>query len=261
MPVANLDGTEVFYEDTEGDRPALVFSHGLLMDHEMFADQVDAFKLSYRCIAWDERGHGRTKSGGPFTYWDSATDLLALLDHLGLETAFLVGMSQGGFLSLRAALSAPDRVSGLVLIDTQAGTEDPSVVPVYLSMLDRWEAEGLQDNVADAIASIIIGSDVDAQPWVQKWRAWPTDELRPGYGALIDREDIHDRLSDIMCPALVIHGTADAAISTDKAERLCRELGNCVDFVAIEGASHAANMSHPDEVNTAMRSFLQRYAG
>ena len=56
----------------------------------------------------DERGFGGTRAPGPFTYWDSANDALALLDHLGIESAVFTGMSQGGFLSMRAALTTPE---------------------------------------------------------------------------------------------------------------------------------------------------------
>ena len=81
------------------------------MDHEMFEPQVAALSNEFRCITWDERGFGQTVANGPFTYWDSADDALALLSHLGVDAAFFVGMSQGGFLSLRAALRSPDRVA------------------------------------------------------------------------------------------------------------------------------------------------------
>lgn len=105
MPFAAVNGQRLFYEDTGGSAPVLVFSHGLLMDHRMFAPQVAAFRHGWRCISWDERGHGTTATPGqcaPFSYYDSANDLVALLDHLGVERAVLVGMSQGGYLSLRA---------------------------------------------------------------------------------------------------------------------------------------------------------------
>jgi pimeloyl-ACP methyl ester carboxylesterase len=74
----------------------LAFSHGILMDREMFAPQVEAFRSRYRCVAWDERGHGRTASERlePFSYYDSADDLAALLRHLAIDKAVLVGMSQ-----------------------------------------------------------------------------------------------------------------------------------------------------------------------
>src|SRR5215510_5231697 len=121
MPVAAANGIEIHYTDSGGQGPAVVFSHGYLMDHTMFDWQVTALAPRYRVITWDERGHGGTRATGAFTYWDSAADVLALLDHLGVERAVLAGMSQGGFLSLRAALTAPDRVRALVLIDSQAG--------------------------------------------------------------------------------------------------------------------------------------------
>ena len=121
MPVAAANGIEINYADSGGQGPAVVFSHGYLMDHSMFDRQVTALAPQYRVITWDQRGHGGTRATGAFTYWDSAADVLALLDQLGVERAVLAGMSQGGFLSLRAALTAPDRVQALVLIDSQAG--------------------------------------------------------------------------------------------------------------------------------------------
>src|SRR5580692_4665457 len=120
MPVAAANGIEINYTDSGGQGPAVVFSHGYLMDHTMFDRQVSALAPQYRVITWDERGHGGTRATGPFSYWDSADDVLALLDHLGIEQAVLGGMSQGGFISLRAALTAPGRVRAIILIDSQA---------------------------------------------------------------------------------------------------------------------------------------------
>src|SRR5229473_1079844 len=66
-----------------GDGPAVVMSHGFLMDHEMFAPQVAALAPEFRVITWDERGFGATEfDGKPFSYYDSANDCMALLDHL-----------------------------------------------------------------------------------------------------------------------------------------------------------------------------------
>ena len=74
----------------------------------------------------DERPTKRTAtdSCAPFTYYDSANDLAALLAHLGIERAVLAGMSQGGYLSLRCALTHPALVRALILIDTQAMLEE-----------------------------------------------------------------------------------------------------------------------------------------
>src|SRR5438270_7911501 len=130
MPVAEVNGQRLRFEDTGGSGPPVVLAHGFLMDREMFAPQVEALSPEFRVITWDERGFGETEfDGQPFTYWDSAKDCLGLLDHCKLDRAVIGGMSQGGFLSLRAALLAPDCVRALVLIDTQSGSAAPEMRP------------------------------------------------------------------------------------------------------------------------------------
>jgi len=98
MATATVNGITVSYTDSGGDGPAVVLSHGYLMDSSMFDPQVAALAPEYRVITWDERGFGGTTATGPFSYWDSASDVIGLLDHLGIEQAVLGGMSQGGFL-------------------------------------------------------------------------------------------------------------------------------------------------------------------
>ena len=115
MPNALINGVNIYYEDTGSNLPAVVLSHGFLMDHEMFAPQVEALKLTHRVITWDERGFGGTLATDEFTYWDSAKDVLGLMDFLGIDSAIVGGMSQGGFLSLRVALTAPERVRPLTV--------------------------------------------------------------------------------------------------------------------------------------------------
>ena len=115
MPVAEVNGQKINYADSGGDGQSVIFSHGFLMDQSMFDTQVEALGADYRCVVWDERGFGETPVDDSFSYWDSANDAVALLDHLGIEKAVFVGMSQGGFLSLRAALAHPARVAGIVM--------------------------------------------------------------------------------------------------------------------------------------------------
>jgi len=172
MPHAHVNGQRLFYQDSGGNHPALLFSHGLLMDHAMFAPQVAAFRDRYRCIAWDERGHGQTAgdSIAPFSYYDSADDAAALLRHLGIEQAVLIGMSQGGYLSQRVALRHPQVVRALVLIDTQSGPEDATKMPGYLAMIDDWCRNGLSEQTATIIEQIILGNGWNgAAEWRAKW--------------------------------------------------------------------------------------------
>jgi 3-oxoadipate enol-lactonase len=256
MAYADVNGQRLFFTDTGGDGPVVVLSHGFLMDHSMFEPQVAALRDTHRVITWDERGFGRTEfDGEPFTYWDSAADCLGLLDHLGVERAVLGGMSQGGFLSLHAALLAPERVAARILLDTQAGGEEPAVAEGYRSMLDTWVTVGPIDELAAVVADIIIaGPDVNDE-WIGIWKAMPKEQLKEPGDCLLGRDDITGRLGEITCPALVIHGTEDTAISMDRARELADGLPGSGDVVEVGGA-HAANLTNPEPVNAAITSFL-----
>jgi 3-oxoadipate enol-lactonase len=259
MPTALINGVTLHYSDTGGPGQPVVFSHGYLMDSAMFDPQVAALAPEYRVITWDERGFGGSRATGEFSFWDSARDVLGLLDHLGVERAVLAGMSQGGFLSLRAALLAPERVRALVLIDSQAGQEDPAVAPSYEQLDQVWLEQGPAP-VQDIVAAVILGppdGPVDYAPWFAKWAATDRAELHLAFRCLMDRDDVTGRLGEIGCPALILHGTADAAIPVAKAEIVQAGLAGPAELVLVEGGSHAANLSHPDQVNVALLEFLR----
>ena len=121
MPFAEVNGQNIHYQDTGGDGPAIILSHGFGMGHEMWVHQIDPLVgAGWRVVTYDERSWGQTTHTEPFDYWDLAADVIALMDHLGIDRAVLGGMSQGGFLSMRAALATPERVRALVLVDTEA---------------------------------------------------------------------------------------------------------------------------------------------
>lgn len=254
MATAQINGTSIFFEDSGGTGPAVILSHGFLMDHTMFDPQVDVLKKYHRVITWDERGFGATPATGEFSYWDSANDVLGLMDHLGIDSAFVGGMSQGGFISLRVALTAPTRVRGLILIDTQAGTEDPDAVEGYGQMHEVWMAHG-PGPVQEVIAGLILGPG-EWSDWFAKWAALDPQQFSWAFHCLMNRDDITARLGEIECPALVIHGTADAAIPVTKAEALRAGLRGPSTLVTVHDAPHAANLTHPDSVNTAIKAFL-----
>lgn len=255
MPVANVNGQQITYADSGGDGPAIIFSHGYLMDHTMFDAQVAALSGDYRCVRWDERGFGATPATGPFTYWDSADDAVALLDHLGIEQAVFAGMSQGGFLSMRAALAHPERVRGLILIDTQAGLEDPAVIDGYRGMLAHWLSDEPLGDVGAFVAGLILGRDDLSATWIGKWEERRGDTTEHVGNTLLDRDDITDRVAEIAGPALVIHGDADAAIPVEAGQFLADTIPDS-SIVVIPGGTHAANMTHPDETNAAIAAFM-----
>ncbi len=258
MPVATVRGQRIHYGDTGGAGLSLVLSHGFLQDGSMFDAQVRQLRPRHRVITWDARGHGATvMSDEPFDYWDSADDLAALLDHLGVNRAVVGGMSQGGMVSLRFALRYPDRTAGLVLIDTQAGLEDPEKVPQYDAMHEVWTTSGASDQLLEMVAAIIVGNNrPESAAWIAKWKDLDPTQLTPIYRTLMDRDDITPRLGEVRAPAIVIHGTDDVAIEMSLAEKLCDGLSGCSGVVRIEGAGHSSNVTHPDPVNRAIEDFL-----
>jgi pimeloyl-ACP methyl ester carboxylesterase len=258
MPIVDLGGHRIFYDDTGGDKPAMVFSHGLLMDHSMFAPQIDAFREDWRCITWDERGHGKTgqmQELSPFDYWDSARDLIALLDRLAIPNAVLVGMSQGGFLSLRAALLRPDLVRALVLIDSQAGQEDAAQMMGNRALGDHWLEHGVSETLIQNAERVLLGENwPGAAVWREKWWHFSPRHFLECLNTLGEREDLTTRLPDIKVPALVIHGIDDVAVPVARAQQLATGLS--APLTLIPGAGHAANLTHPAPVNAAIASFL-----
>ena len=237
----------------------MILSHGFLMDREMFAPQVDALAPEFRVITWDERGFGETEfDGEPFTYWDSARDCLGLLDHLGIDRAVLGGMSQGGFLSLRAALLAPERVRALVLIDTQAGVEDPERLPAYRQMQETWLQVGPVDDLTEVVANLIIGDPVLNEVWIAKWKGLGAREHARA-GATACSSETTSPIAWARSPALPSSFTAPP-ISRSRWSAPRSFAGGCPDArasCASRAAPHASNLTHPDEVNGPLLEFLR----
>jgi 3-oxoadipate enol-lactonase len=253
-----IGGRELGVEDTGGDGPPVVLSHDFLMDQRMFSAQVRQLADVYRVITWDQRGFGDTPADGqPFTLWDSADDLFGLLDHLGIERAVLVGSGQGSEVALRAALAHPDRVRALVLVDAQAGAEPPEAAEAYRSTLDRWIAHGYRDEVADAVAARVLGDSIGASQWRGTWQDVDPAQLQAATEALLDRDDLSDRVEELAMPVLLVHGTAGLPATISRAHEICEAASDCRGVVEVPGAAHASILTHPEIVTPALRDFLE----
>lgn len=258
MPLATINGQRIHFEDSGGDGPPVVFTHGFLMDLSMFDRQVEALAPEFRVIRWDWRCFGQTEwDGEPFTLWDSAADIVGLLDHLGIQRAVLAGMSQGGFASIRAALAHPDRVKALVLMSTSAHADDEATKGARAQMGEAWSAES---PLLGQLAGMILGGEDHWEPWVSRWKEVPKERIKGALPALIEREDVFSRLGEITCPALVVHGTADIGIPFSEGEALAAALPRCKGLVRVEGAFHAPNLTHADAVNPPLLEFLRAFA-
>ena len=255
--VTTSDGQLVSYVDHGGDGPVVVLLHSFLMDVTMWTPQVVAFGDSYRLIAIDERGHGATPANAPFDHWDVAKDTLAVLDELGVESAAVVGTSQGGFVALRMALLAPERVSALVLLGSSGEAEDAQIAAAYHQLAEVWIAQG-PETVIEAVANICLG-DHDPSEWTPKWSEVEPERLRLIMDALIGRESVLERCGEIGVPVLVLHGTADLAYPVAKAEALVAALPKAEPLVVVEGGAHFLSLTHAADVNPHLERFLSAH--
>jgi pimeloyl-ACP methyl ester carboxylesterase len=248
------DGQLVSYVDRGGDGPAVVLLHSFLMDASMWAPQVAAFGHRYRLIAVDERGQGGTPANGPFDHWDVAKDTLAVLDDLGIASAAVIGTSQGGFVALRMALLAPERVTALAVLGTSGEAEDEQISAAYQQLAEVWIAQG-PGSVIEAVAQICLG-DHDSSEWTPKWSEVEPERLRLIMNALVGREGVLDRAGEIDVPVLVLHGTADLAYPVAKAEALVAALPKAEPLVTVDGGAHFLSLTHAAEVNPHLERFL-----
>ncbi|MCL4250035.1 MAG: alpha/beta fold hydrolase [Anaerolineae bacterium] len=112
--MAPVNDIEMYYA-IYGEGEPLILLHGGLGNADYFANQIPAFSAQYRVIAVDSRGHGRsTVTETPIGYSLMASDVLALMDYLEIESAYLVGWSDGGIIGLDIAINHPERLRKLV---------------------------------------------------------------------------------------------------------------------------------------------------
>lgn len=266
MPIARIDGQGIYYEDSGGGGPAVLFLHGFLMDRRMFDPQVAALSDSFRCVRFDARAFGDTEwDGRPFDLYDTAADGVGLLDELGIESAVWVGHSQGGYAALRAALRHPTRVRALVLIDTRAGVDEPEVREAYREVRDTWRENGPVAPLVDGLMTGIIGPP-DAVPnlrdrWRPRWEAISGERIHHAMNNLLERDDLTGRLDQIGQPAIVFHGELDDGIPLACGKALERGLPGCEQLVVVPDAWHTPNLTRPELVNPPLRDFLERHAG
>src|SRR5262244_2750080 len=122
------DDFRLYYEDTGGNAPTLLFLHGAGGNHLSWWQQVPVFAEEFRCVSVDQRRFGQSPdvAGGPGPA-ALATDTLALLDHLGIARAAVVAQSMGGWSAVGAAVRAPERFWAIVLANTVGNLSDPEI--------------------------------------------------------------------------------------------------------------------------------------
>lgn len=135
MPFMEQGAFRLYYEDTGGNKPVMLFLHGAGGNHLSWWQQVPAFMDEYRCITVDQRTFGQSPDvpGGPGAT-ALASDALALLDHLGITRTAVVAQSMGGWAAVGLAVQAPQRLWAVVLANTVGHLTDPEISALRQSL-------------------------------------------------------------------------------------------------------------------------------
>jgi 3-oxoadipate enol-lactonase len=258
MARIDVGAQTLHFEDTGGSGPAVIFCHSFSMNGSMFSPQFAAFAGAYRCITWDQRAHSFSPASAPFTFWDSARDALALLDRLEINCAIFVGTSQGGFVALRTALLAPDRVRGLAVMGTSAASEDPMQKTAYEQLHAAFVGgpDGPPEPVLDIMVRNCFGHRFEGAPWRQHFSCIPREQASYSFRALVDRDEVVTSLDRITAPTLVLHGSADACYAPFHGKEIANGVADCRGFVLVEGGAHFLSLTDPDPVNTTLEQWF-----
>lgn len=262
MAKANINGIEMNYH-TAGSGEAVVLIHGHPFDYTMWQPQIDAFAKTYRVIAPDLRGYGKSSlpAGSPTRFEDYATDVLLLLDKLGVESFHLGGLSMGGQIVMELYRQAPQRIKSLILADTFASPDTPEVKQGRYDAATRLEKEGMAPYAEEVIYKMMKPDHVASMPEAARFVVDMMKATNPAAAAtaLRARAERIDYLKEVLpqvnVPALIIVGRQDEFTPVAKAEEMAAKLKKH-QLVVIEDAGHMPNLEHTDEFNAAVLYFL-----
>ncbi len=271
MPFFNADdGAAIHYTDTGAGLPVLCLA-GLSRNGRDF-DYVATHLKDVRLICMDYRGRGQSDWTGAETYTVSreGVDALQLLDHLGLDSAAIIGTSRGGIVGMYLCAVAPERVRGLVLNDVGPALE-PAGIERINEYLGRRPNAGSFEDVARALAAKSQGfSDVPHDRWLEEARRRfvKTDDgldldydpkLRDAFLAAMEAQQTDAwPLFEAACarPLALIRGAGSELLSSATADEMQRR---CPAMIRAEvpGRGHVPFLDEPESL-AAIRALLER---
>lgn len=265
MPHLTINGVATAYSDA-GSGPPLVFIHGAVQTLHVWQAQIAPLTESYRCIAYDLRGHGESELGqAPLTMKLFADDLLALLDALGIARATLCGVSLGGMIALHAAARSPERVAALALANTPValslsptllrvvGALDPYLLlrPIF-RILGQARAGRIGLRLARSLMGLGWVSGVAEEHFLKGFSTMRPEAVVATYRAICEA-GLPD-LSPIRAPTLIVTGFHEADLVFRHAAEIARWIGRA-ELVTVPGG-HVTNLDAPDAFNAALARFL-----
>ncbi len=261
-----VNGGELPYE-VQGQGYPLVLIHAGVANMRMWDAQVAAFAPYFRVIRYDTRGFGRSRTAS--VAFSNRQDLAALLDHLGVQRAHVLGLSRGGSIATDFTLEYPERVSALVAVAAGfSGFDGPVENTAEELALDQRSAELEEQGAFDELA------EVELQMWVDGFGRsnGPVDpQVRALVGELnsgnFQRDDgtptpqpleppAATRLHTISVPTLVLWGDCDITDMQVMGATMAREVPNAQHHV-FPNVAHMVNLERPEEFNQRVLDFLR----
>jgi len=258
MAFARVNGV-VLHHDVRGrkDGPALVFANSLGTDFRIWDEVAAALAGNYRIVLYDKRGHGLSEATpAPYRMTDHVGDLAALLDHLGVAEAVVVGLSVGGMIAQGLAATRPDLVAALVLCDTAHRIGTPEM---WNTRIDTVTARGI-GSMADAIM----------ERWFTPAYRVPENAAFIGYTNMLVRTtvdgyagtcaairdaDLTESTRALKLSALCIVGDQDGSTPPDLV-RSTAELIEGSRFEIVANAGHLPCIEQPEATVALIKGFL-----
>jgi len=263
-------GGELYYEQS-GAGPAVILVHAGIADLRMWDDQLPALAERHTVVRYDARGFGRTRSE-PVAF-SNRQDLLALMDHLGLARAVLVGCSRGGMIALDTALEAPERVTALGWVCSGISGWQPAdelFTPEDIALYEAMEAaEAAHEHERTAELDVRLWVDGPrqpegraAEPVRRKVYEMALNNYRSHahlFDAGLEPQPLEPpavaRLGELRMPVLAIVGELDSP-ATPAAAAVLAAAAPQTQIITYPDAAHLPNMERPERFNADLLAFL-----
>jgi 3-oxoadipate enol-lactonase len=258
---ADLNGITLAYTDRGKGLP-LILIHGFPLCRKMWRPQIEALsKAGCRVISPDLRGFGESGLPAVTASMDIyADDIVALMDHLGIDKAVVGGMSMGGYVLLNLLERYSDRVAAPIFIVTKAGGDDEAGKAKRTALAEACRTQGSLP-VAEIFRNLLFApanlkDNPDQVEEVFGWmRATNPQGAAAGLVAMRDRKDYAALLGSFSQPALVIGADQDQAIPVENSRIIAEGLPDS-DLCILHGGGHMVNLEQQVGFNEAILEFL-----
>jgi 3-oxoadipate enol-lactonase len=256
MPMIDADGCPIHVAiDGRDSGPTVVLSNSLGTTHKMWEPQLAALADHFRVVRYDRRGHGKSGTGGPYSFERFGRDVIAILDALNIRTAHWCGLSMGGMVGQWLGANAAGRFDKIVLANTTCHFADPSR---FADRIKAVKANGLA-SIADVVMPTWLTEDFrEREPGIaneikRMFSATPIEGY-VGCCEALSRLDQRELLPKITRPVLIIAGRHDMSTTVEQAEFMRKYIPKA-DMTLLD-AAHLSNVEQPYAFNDALIGFL-----